>query len=250
METFEIIKNIRTSNHLTQSDFGRILKCDRYRVADIERGKTTPTIEDIKIISKEFNISSDYLLGISDVQSTDTDVKMICEYTGLSEYSVDVLRFFNGHDMICKTINTLLESQIYSVYQELGYFFVDEPENVLNEQCERYGVNPKKVKEEIVKLKQHEHLGIVLAIERYLNLDLKNQDKILSISESGNIISLSETNADYAKNINLDDLFSIQTIKQSEIVERVLMDNIVDKLKKAKKMLKEQKAGETNGNGN
>lgn len=234
----------------TQGELAEACNVARQSVAQWKDGKTKPDIYYLGKIADFFNVSTDYLLGRSDVQSTDTDVKMICEYTGLSEYAVDVLHFFNEHDMICKTINTLLESQIYSVYQELGFFFVDEPENVLNEQCERYEIDPQKVKEEIVKLKQHEHLGIVLAIERYLNLDLKNKDKILSITESGNMISLSETHADYAKNLNLDDLFSIQTIKQSEIVERVLMDNIVEKLKKAKKMLKEQKTGEINGNGN
>lgn len=123
METFEIIKNIRTSNHLTQSDFGRILKCDRYRVADIERGKTTPTIEDIKIISKEFNISSDYLLGISDVQSTDTDVKMICEYTGLNE---ETIKRINEFKKFCPQVNELINNIILDYRVDDLAFSVNE----------------------------------------------------------------------------------------------------------------------------
>lgn len=113
METFEIIKNIRTSNHLTQSDFGRILKCDRYRVADIERGKTTPTIEDIKIISKEFNISSDYLLGISDIKSAEIDNIAINKKIGLDDKSIKRLSKLKGckyHEFTIFALNYIISN--------------------------------------------------------------------------------------------------------------------------------------------
>lgn len=107
METFKIIKNIRTSNHLTQSDFGRILKCDRYRVADIERGKTTPTIEDIKLISKKFNVSCDYLLGVSDIKSVEIDNKAINKKIGLDDSSVEMLTKLKRHKRYDFTIFVL-----------------------------------------------------------------------------------------------------------------------------------------------
>lgn len=108
METYEIIKNIRLDNGLTQSAFGRILNCDRYRIADIERGKSSPTIEDIRIISKEFNVSSDYLLGISNVKSVDTDVKAICEYTGLDEEAIIALHEYKGFSPTDKLISNMI----------------------------------------------------------------------------------------------------------------------------------------------
>lgn len=92
METNEIIKELRKSYGLTQTDLGNILNCDRFRIADIERGKTQPNIQDIKKLSQHFNVSADFLLGLSKNTSTDFDVIKICNYTGLSDTVVKDLR--------------------------------------------------------------------------------------------------------------------------------------------------------------
>lgn len=87
----EILKEEREKISLSQTDLGEKLNCSRYRVADLERGRITPTIEDIKFLCNFFGISSDYLLGISDVRTAETDIKAICEYTGLTERAVTLL---------------------------------------------------------------------------------------------------------------------------------------------------------------
>ena len=55
------------------------------------RGTRTPTIPQIICIADYFNVSTDYLLGRTDVKTTDTTVKGICEYTGLSEETVKAM---------------------------------------------------------------------------------------------------------------------------------------------------------------
>lgn len=96
-KTNEIIKDLRKENKMTQTELGTLLNCDRYRIADIERGKSNPTIEDIKILSKNFNISSDYLLGISDVKTSNADIKYINDYIGLNETVVEWLSTVNTY---------------------------------------------------------------------------------------------------------------------------------------------------------
>lgn len=94
METNEIIKELRKAYGLTQTDLGNILNCDRFRIADIERGKTQPNIQDIKKLSQHFNVSTDYLLGLTDVKTSDIDIKAICEYTGVSQRGISRMHTF------------------------------------------------------------------------------------------------------------------------------------------------------------
>ncbi len=92
METKDIIKKLRNDNNLTQAQLGELLNCDRTRIVDIERGKTEPKLEDIKIISREFKVSTDYLLGLSAAPTDNPDEAFICNYTGLSLKSVRNLK--------------------------------------------------------------------------------------------------------------------------------------------------------------
>lgn len=100
-----IIRELRKKNCLTQVQFGDILNCDRYRVMDIERGKTKPTIDDLITLKKHFNISTDYLLGLTDIMTSDIDIKTMCEYTGLSESAIAVLHKTRPHNFGLATID-------------------------------------------------------------------------------------------------------------------------------------------------
>lgn len=87
----EILKEEREKMSLSQTDLGEKLNCSRYRVADLERGRITPTIEDINFLCDLFGISADYLLGRTEVRSIDFDLRTICDYTGLSEQAANML---------------------------------------------------------------------------------------------------------------------------------------------------------------
>lgn len=91
METTQIIKELRKSHGLTQTDLGNILNCDRFRIADIERGKTQPNIQDIIKLSCHFNVSTDFLLGLREHPTKNADIQMIHDYTGLSEKAINIL---------------------------------------------------------------------------------------------------------------------------------------------------------------
>lgn len=59
-------------------------------------GARTPNLEQIIVIAKYLNTSSDYLLGLSAVQSPSIEMRAVCEYTGLSENAVSYLRILNA----------------------------------------------------------------------------------------------------------------------------------------------------------
>lgn len=60
------IKNIRLENKLSQAQFGKKLNVSQDTVSLWEKGKSIPTAELIITICKLFEISSDYLLGLTD----------------------------------------------------------------------------------------------------------------------------------------------------------------------------------------
>lgn len=73
----------------------------------------TASIENLAKLSKYFGVSADYLLGLSDVQTADVNVRAICENVGLSETACDWL--FNLYlepsiqESAIKGLNALLE---------------------------------------------------------------------------------------------------------------------------------------------
>lgn len=54
-------------------------------------GKRTPNTELIIKISKRLDVSTDYLLGLSDAPTNDKDLQFVCDYTGLN---LETVRFF------------------------------------------------------------------------------------------------------------------------------------------------------------
>ena len=92
----EILKEEREIMSLSQTDLGDKLNCSRYRVADLERGRIKPTIDNIRTLCNLFGVSADYLLGRTDVRTTDLDLRAMCDYTGLSEKEIGTLHEKQG----------------------------------------------------------------------------------------------------------------------------------------------------------
>ena len=55
-------------------------------------GQRTPDAESLTTLSKTFDISVDYLLGLSDVQSRNEDIQVAAKTTGLSESSINQIK--------------------------------------------------------------------------------------------------------------------------------------------------------------
>lgn len=57
-------------------------------------GSTVPNADKLLKIADYFGVSLDYLVGRTDTPTTDMALRAVCDYTGLSEYSVRVLKQF------------------------------------------------------------------------------------------------------------------------------------------------------------
>ena len=64
------------------------LGCTIQAVNQYKAGTAYPKTENLIKIAKFFGVSMDYLLGLSDVQSTDATIQNVCHFTGLTEKAV------------------------------------------------------------------------------------------------------------------------------------------------------------------
>lgn len=67
------------------------LKISRQSVSQYTDGTGQPNVDKLVKIAMYFGVSSDYLIGLSDVPSVDINTRDICEKTGLSETSINRL---------------------------------------------------------------------------------------------------------------------------------------------------------------
>lgn len=94
--TGERLKECRiTAGYKKQEDVAKILNVQRQIISYYETGERKPNIDDLVKLAKLYNTSTDYLLGLSDVVTTNVNIKSICEYTGLTEDSVNNLLDIN-----------------------------------------------------------------------------------------------------------------------------------------------------------
>ncbi len=75
MEVKKIIKTLREKNQLTQEQMAERLMVSRQAISRWENGDTQPDTESLKLLSKEFNVSINTLLG--------TPRKLICQCCGM-----------------------------------------------------------------------------------------------------------------------------------------------------------------------
>lgn len=60
------IKELRTINKMTQTDLANAIFLSQDTISLWERGKSKPSIDDLLLLAKLFNVSCDYLLGLED----------------------------------------------------------------------------------------------------------------------------------------------------------------------------------------
>jgi len=89
------IKELREANGWTQEDLVEELKevdwVERSTLAKWETGRQDFKTKHIIALAGVFGVTSDYLLGLTDVQTDDVDVKSVCDTLYLSELAAEKL---------------------------------------------------------------------------------------------------------------------------------------------------------------
>ena len=105
------------NQELTQEKLAEIFKSKGYdtlnhtAIRKIETDKRNLSTYELKGYCEVFNTTSDYLLGIDDVQRKSPDMSMISRVTGLNDASIACLRILNENEtssFAIPTLNTLM----------------------------------------------------------------------------------------------------------------------------------------------
>lgn len=79
------LRDLMDSNNTKTEDFANVVGVSSSAVRMWHTGYSRPDIEKIPMICSFFNVSADYLLGISEIPSSDIETRDICEKTGLDD---------------------------------------------------------------------------------------------------------------------------------------------------------------------
>ncbi len=87
MEMREILKNLRKTNNLTQEQMAERVMVTRQAVSRWETGETQPNTDTLKLLSREFNISINTLLG--------SPRQLVCQCCGMPLNDDDLISHEN-----------------------------------------------------------------------------------------------------------------------------------------------------------
>lgn len=79
------LRKLRNEKGISQQALSNELQISKAALSYYENGQRVPDIDTLKKVAVYFNVSADFMLGLSEVSSSDKDIKDVCAYTGLKE---------------------------------------------------------------------------------------------------------------------------------------------------------------------
>ena len=107
------LREIMREKKKTQQNVADAIGKTRQAVSYYADGSSSPDWEVIVKLAKYFDVSTDWLLGLSNVKTIDGDIKGACKYTGLSDISVRHIRKLTEDKDISFILNTLWEDEFF-----------------------------------------------------------------------------------------------------------------------------------------
>lgn len=93
----QAIRQLTEERGITQDTLAKETGRSRQTVSQYFNGISEPGYETLVKIADYFGVSTDYLLGRSDIKTVDTSAQAVIEYTGLSEENVITLHNMASH---------------------------------------------------------------------------------------------------------------------------------------------------------
>ncbi|GBF68271.1 DNA-binding helix-turn-helix protein [Lawsonibacter asaccharolyticus] len=213
---------------VTQERLAHDLGIKRQTVGLYKNGQSMPDAAQLRNIAVFFNVSSDWLLGLTDFREQD-NARVLAKDLGFSEQAIKVLtehvEHF-GNKYLIPTLNLLIEQETMPPdgFSVIAFDGISADEYAqLEQEAER---NYERECEEWEKKK---YIPILTDIEDFLSIKHDAENKYDITKEQ----ILPKKQKSGLKGIRLN---AIRTIPASDIAEKVLLSDIEEGLKKLKNL--------------
>ena len=109
---YKLLKTERIKKGLSQMALAKILGISQQTIGSWETGRTSPDLETLVKIAKFFNVSTDYLLGISDSFDKKNTEELEC-------FSSDDIDIFNKYFHLPNDVKRKIAMRIEIAYDDM-----------------------------------------------------------------------------------------------------------------------------------
>lgn len=110
---------------MTQAQFADKLGISRATVGLYETGSRLPDALGIKNIAEKCGVSADYLIGLTDVRTSEADMRTMCEYTGLTEKALFNIKTASSLCLHNCTGQNIINDFINDFFPDLTYDLIE-----------------------------------------------------------------------------------------------------------------------------
>lgn len=104
------LRELLAENGKSQKELAEAMGKTRQAIGYYADGSSSPDWEALKFIANYFEVSADYLLGLSDVRSPEVNMQIVCNYTGLSEGAIYALQDIRTVNSTYNVTSDLIEN--------------------------------------------------------------------------------------------------------------------------------------------
>ena len=233
------LRELLQASDVTQESLASALDISRQSVAQWKDGKTMPDIRYLEGIAKYFDVSADWLIGLSKYKKNECESISATEI-GLSETAIYTLQcfseFFSG-DYILPTVNLLIEQECPSPFDIEPSYFIDPDDymSVFPPDADRewLGSIQKQYAKKQAEWERKQYVPVIGKIERLIKVRV-DSDIEYDITEGGTLEKSRQ--GEWPRNVRLD---SMRKIKSAEIIEKALLSDIEQSLKELKRRIED-----------
>lgn len=144
------LRKLREEKGVSQSVLSKKLGVSKSTNGLWETGDTLPDAKAVQDLAKYYEVSADYLLGLSDTKSASSDIRGICEKTGLDERIVKyMIHLGNSEDTQMVLDSRMFLSRDNSIMGIFNEIFQPEIIHELLNACSQYLQFVRMVKNDI-----------------------------------------------------------------------------------------------------